>query len=428
MKKTLLFVVVLVFGCVALPRRSPAPLVIRPGEGASYVPPGGEEIPNQKDAQGQFDAALEAENHGKISAAISGYKKTVRRFPKSTVAAAASYKIGFLLEKQQNLSAASDAYERLILNYPHSTDFNAALEAEYHIGTLYLDGIRTKVFGVVPLVTTRQRAVAVFTVITRNAPFSKYAPVAQFGIGQSFAYAGDNKAAITAYQECVDKYPTDPVAADALYQIGFAYMTMMRAHSYDRSDAQGAREAFEDFLAAYPNHEKSAQAKENLAALGNVQTGGSLKIADYYYKQKLFRAAVVYYNDVIRQQPNSPDSTKAKTRLDAIRSKFGEKYFTDKAPLTAANRNGGGVAPKLSNGDGRLPAQADTAHRPDYAGPPVSAPTPPPPPANTAGTSKPVPTRVNPAGADTKLPDAPPRNEPTPPPVPEGEQPSLPSQ
>ena len=81
MKKILLFVAVLVLGCVAYPHRSPAPLVIKPGEDANYVPPGGEEIPNQKDAQAQFDAALEAEKRGKISAAITGYKKTVRRFP-----------------------------------------------------------------------------------------------------------------------------------------------------------------------------------------------------------------------------------------------------------------------------------------------------------------------------------------------------------
>ncbi len=180
-------------------------------------------------------------------------------------------------------------------------------------------------------------------------------------------------------------------------------MTLMREHSYDRSDAQNAREAFEDFLASYPNHEKAAQAKQNLADLGNVQTGGSLKIADYYYKQKQFRAAVVYYNDVIRQQPNSPDSQKAKTRLDTIRSKFGEKYFTDKAPRPRRTGTARSL-PKLSNGDGRLPAQTDTAKRPDYVGPPVSAPTPPPAPASTASTA---PTRVNPSGSNTNLPDAP---------------------
>ncbi len=51
-------------------------------------------------------------------------------------------------------NAASDAYERMILNYPHSTDFNAALEAEYRIGTLYLDGLRQHLLGI-PLLPQR---------------------------------------------------------------------------------------------------------------------------------------------------------------------------------------------------------------------------------------------------------------------------------
>ena len=427
MKKPVLFVAALTLGCVALPHRSPAPLVIRPDEGVSYEAPGGaDSIPNQKDAQSQFDFALDAEKRDKIGLAISGYRKTVKRFPKSTVAAAAQYKVGALYEKQKNYQGAAEAYERLVLNYPHSSDFNAALEGEYRIGTMYLDGLRTQVLGV-KLLPSRQRAVACFTVITHNAPFSRFAPLAQFGIGQGFMYATDYAAAIRAFQVVVDKYPTDPIAADALYEIGFANMTITRAGSYDPAATQNAREAFEDFLAAYPNHEKSAQAKENLANLGNAQSGGSLKIADYYYKQKLYRAAVVYYNDVIRQQPNSPDGQKAKTKLDQIRTKYGEKYFTDQAPATA----GGGVAPKLGNGDGRLQAQTDTAKRPDYVGPPVSAPT--PPPVAVAPTT----TTVNPAGTgrppsarepSNQAPADPSQSEPRPPSVPEGDQPALPSQ
>ena len=64
----------------------------------------------------------------------------------------------------------------MILNYPHSTDFNAALESEYRIGTLYLDGLRQRSARRCRCCPQRQRAVAVFTVITRNAPYSKYAP------------------------------------------------------------------------------------------------------------------------------------------------------------------------------------------------------------------------------------------------------------
>ena len=424
MKKLCLFALLLAVGCLAFPQRSPAPITVRPGEGATYTAPGSEEaVPNEKDAQTQFDAALAKENKGDLKAALTGYQKTVRRFQKSTVAATAQYKIGQILEKRGDLDHAATAYETLIHNYPHSTDFNNALEGEFRLGDLYLEGAKQVVLGVKTL-PSRDRAAAIFQVIVQNAPYSRLAPVAQFKIGQTHERENDFKGAIASYQVVVDKYPTETAASDALYQIAYCYMRISRSGSYDRIADMKAKESFEDFLSAYPTSEKAPQAREDLEALTSQQTGGSLQIADYYYKQKMFKAAVVYYNDVIRQQPSSPDSAKAQAKLNAIRAKTGDKYFTDTTPANVAVN--GPVQPKL--GDGRLQAQTDTAKRSDYVGPPVSAPTPPPVLANPASSLLP-----NGAGGTapipaTQPPDTGPRPEPTPPPVPEGEQPNLPTQ
>lgn len=415
MKKTRLFAALLALGCVALPVRSPAPIVVREGEGTSYVAPGAEEVPNQKDAQAQFDTALARENAGATGAAISGYRKTVSRFPKSLVASSAQYKLGALLEKVNDITGATKAYEKLIKDYPKSADFNAALEGEFRIGTLWLDGNRQKVLGL-PTLPSMDRAIAAYGIIINNAPFSRLAPLAQFNVGQAHEKEFDYKTAIASYQVVVDKYPTSAAAADAQYQIGFSYLQISRQGSYDKVASQRARESFEDFLASYPNHEKAAQAKENLGALATQQTGGSLQIARYYDKQKLYRAAIVYYNDVIRQQPNSPDSEKAKARLDALRAKLGDAVFNQGSAVT----NPATAAAAKKPTDGRLQAQTDTARRSDYAGPPVAAPSPPPAPASaTEGVGLPL---------SPNAPPAPNRPEATPPPVPEGDQPSLPAQ
>ena len=423
MKKLCLFALLLAVGCLAFPQRSPAPITIRTDEGVTYTAPGSEEVPNEKDAQTQFDNALAKEKSGDLNAALAGYRKTVRRFQKATVSASAQYHIGEILEKRKALDAAATAYETLLHNYPHSTDFNNALEAEFRIGNLYLEGAKQKFLGV-STVSSRDRAAAIFAVVVRIAPFSRLAPQAQLNIGQAHAYDSDFKGAIASYQVVVDKYPTDPAAGEALYQIAYCYMRISRTGSYDRVADQRAKESFEDFLSAYPTSEKAPQAREDLEALTSQQTGGSLQIADYYYKQKMFKAAVVYYNDVIRQQPSSADSTKAQDKLNLIRKKYGDKYFTDVTPA-AGGTAAGPVQPKL--GDGRLQAQTDTSKRSDYVGPPVSAPTPPPVVANPADSLLPVGAGGNApipaARADPGL-----RPEPTPPPVPEGEQPTLPAQ
>ena len=109
-----------------------------------------------------------------------------------------------------------------------------------------------------------------------------------------------------------------------MYQIGYVYFQASRVTGYDQTAAVRAQEAFEDFLLRYPNSEKVPQAQDNLKTLQGRKTENSYTIAKFYDKQKNYKAAYVYYNEVVQQQPDSPDAEKAKQRMDQIRSKVGE--------------------------------------------------------------------------------------------------------
>ena len=78
---------------------------------------------------------------------------------------------------------------------------------------------------------------------------------------------------------------------------------------------------------------KPPQAQENLALLDHRQVKGSLEIAKYYDKAKNYRAAVLYYNEVIRQQPGSPESALAKKRIEQLRAKVGDAAFQSAAKI-----------------------------------------------------------------------------------------------
>ena len=64
----------------------------------------------------------------------------------------------------------------------------------------------------------------------------------------------------------VDKFPNEPIAADAQYQIGYIWFKAARTGTQDAAATSNARTAFQDFLFRYPNSEKAGQARANLAA------------------------------------------------------------------------------------------------------------------------------------------------------------------
>jgi outer membrane protein assembly factor BamD len=134
----------------------------------------------------------------------------------------------------------------------------------------------------------------------------------------------------------VEKFPDDPIAVDAQYQIGYIYSRASASGTYDPAAANKAKIAFEDFLARYPNSEKTSQAKQNLKKMEHKQTSTAYDIAKFYDKQKQYRAAAIYYNEVIRTQPGSTEGEKAKKRISELRAKVGDAKLQAPAVTAAA--------------------------------------------------------------------------------------------
>jgi outer membrane protein assembly factor BamD len=234
------------------------------------------------------------------------------------------------------------------------------------VGEIYLNGKKLKFLGI-PLASALDRAVTIFANVVRTAPYGKYTARAQFDIGLAREKQGANDAALQAYQAVADKFPNEPVAVDAQYQIGYIWFTAAQTGTKDAAASANAKTAFQDFLFHYPKSEKAAQARANLDILEHKQTANSYKVAKFYDKQKYYRAAVIYYNEVIRQQPGSEESNEAKKRIDQLRAKFGDAALQPALAVSqTAKKKGeahgrqaaetGSAKPGAPNNDAPLPA------------------------------------------------------------------------
>src|SRR5437870_5866923 len=313
----------LVFAVAALllPESGKASVVFKPGQKAKYVAPGEEEISGN--AAELYQIGQSAEKAGNIKRAIKAYKSLVKHHPKDTLAPGALYRSAQLQEQLHQFTPAAESFRELVERYPGSPHFEEAIEAQFRVGEIYLNGKKLKFLGI-PLASALDRAVTIFANVVRTAPYGKYTARAQFDIGLAREKQGANDAALQAYQAVVDKFPNEPIAVDAQYQIGYIWFTAARTGTKDIAAVSNARTAFQDFLFHYPNSEKAAQARANLELLEHKETTSSYQVAKFYDKQKYYRAAVIYYNEVIRQQPGSAESEQAKKRIDQLRAKVGD--------------------------------------------------------------------------------------------------------
>ena len=401
MRKVALISTLTLLAGVAAPRWCPAAIIYRSTEGWSVE--GDKSSAVESSAAEQMRKAEDFEKAGDAKAALKSYTVLTKQFGLSALAPKAQRKVGLLLEKNGSVDKAFDAYSAYLEKYPRGEDFDGVVDAMFRIAKMFLDGQKSKKLMGISVGGSIERSQVMFATIVKRAPYSKLAAVAQFNIGQANERQGKYPEAIAAYQTVVSKYPGDAIADDAQYQIGYVLLAQHREGSNDRASAAKAKEAFEDFVSRYPDSEKVAQARENMTTLEGGSTKGSLEIAKFYEKSKNYKAAVIYYNDVIKRQPDSPESGLAKARIEELKQKYGEDTLRA-GPEKA--ETGAKAATRR-----KMQARVDTVSRPDYVGPPVKVatvketPNPSPPPPAPFGRPK---LRTSPDAIEPLLPVEPP--------------------
>jgi len=392
-------ILVLIAVVFFVPEPSGASIVFKPGQKAEYVPPGEEEISGN--AAEMYQTAQSAEKENNLKRAIRAYRTLVKRHPKDALAPNALFRAAQLQEQTHQYTPAAESYLQLVERYASNPHFDEAIEGQFRIGEIYLNGKKLKLLGI-PIASALDRAVTIFANVVRTAPYGRYTARAQFDIGMAREKQGANDAAIQAYQAVVDKFPNEPLAVDAQYQIGYIWFTASQLGTNDAAAANNAKTAFQDFLFHYPKSEKAAQARKNLDILEHKQTNNSFKVAKFYDKQKYYRAAVIYYNEVIRQQPGSEESNMAQKRIGQLRAKYGDAalqppQFPESAKKKTETHGGrtagsGSAKPGAPNNEAPLPPSDGESSLPppaSLAPDTTTAPEPLPPLPGTSTSSDP---------------------------------------
>jgi outer membrane protein assembly factor BamD len=305
------------------------------------------------------------ENAGKLDAAAKVFRQITKSNELTAAAPKAQFHIGHILERQGDYPGAFKAYSEYTAKYPRGTDLDAVIEAQFNIAKMYLGGKKTKVLGV-PVSPSYQKAEEMFAEIVKRAPFHRLAPMAQFNVGQALEKQAKPTEAMAAYQEVVKRYPGDPVAADAQYQLGYVQYREAQSGSYDQSARMKARESFEEFVNRNPKSEKASQARENIQSLSGTELKNTVDIAKFYDKTKNYKAAVVYYYEIIRSAPGTRESDDARKRIDEIKGIAGPDVLRAGPELAQSG--------EMALARRRAQARVDVASRPDYNGPYIPLP------------------------------------------------------
>lgn len=131
----------------------------------------------------------------------------------------------------------------------------------------------------------------------------------------------EKKEFITAAAEMVrlaSDYPRGRYAAEARYKSCEAYYRLSPKPQLDQEYTHAAIDHCESLIVTFPNSEFAPKAEELITELTEKLAEKAFLNADYYYKRKAYDSAILYYEALLREYPQTGSAPKALLRLVQI--------------------------------------------------------------------------------------------------------------
>jgi outer membrane protein assembly factor BamD (BamD/ComL family) len=225
------------------------------------------------------------------------------------------------LEAQGKDEKAFVEYQKVLEKHPKLSNYHEIVQRQYDIANKYYNGKWFRLWGYVPY-PSRDRTADMSAKIVKTGPYSEVAPQAQLKIGSVREKQRNYTSAVKAYETASDRYHDRPqIASDATYRAGLAWNKQAQTAEYDQTTAGQAIATFTDFMALYPSDSRVPEAQKKIGSLKTEQARGNYQVAKFYEKYHKWKGAMVYYNEVIVQDPNSPYAAEAQKRIAVLKER-----------------------------------------------------------------------------------------------------------
>jgi outer membrane protein assembly factor BamD len=253
--------------------------------------------------------------------ALGEFRKIIRHYKRSEAASEAQYFIGSCYAAMNYPYQAFEAYQKVIDDYPFTQRTDEIVLLQFEIGNALYEGEKTKFLGL-RFKAIPEQIIDVYKKVVLNAPYSQYAPMAQFRIGELYKKIAFYKEARDAFQKVIDDYPNSSVAMEAKFQLALTASVASGGSSYDQSLAEQAQKEFEAFKRAHPDSELVEKAEKQKRELIQQRAEYYFNTARFYERIGKRESAAIYYNKIIDEFPEASSAPKALERLKVVQKRI----------------------------------------------------------------------------------------------------------
>ena len=192
-----------------------------------------------------------------------------------------------------------------------------------------------------------------FTVVVLRYPGSAIADSAQFFLAESHFYMDEYLIAASEFEKLITNYNRSPLVALGQFKLAECYYNLSPRAPLDQEYSEKSIRAFQNFIDDFPTDKRRPDAEKRMVKLRDRLSKKKYLSAEIYRKMRKYRAAIIYYDEVLASYYDSAwaddamlgkiktyiekeDFTKAKNELEKFKQQFPDSKLQKEAAREAA--------------------------------------------------------------------------------------------
>lgn len=258
-------------------------------------------------AQSLFSLGVTQYETGDYQNALKTFRRMQEDFPRSSRAVRGWEYIALCENKLGDPYAAFEAYQEIWDNHKEFTKMQVITRNQMRIGNHYMEYKRYQI------------AEKIFKKILENAPYSEAAPAAQYSLGLAQYNLKKYGEARESFEAVCQNFPTSQLVDDSAFMLGIVDSAAAVAADYDQTSTDRAIASFRNYIREFPTAEHVGDAQAHIRALRDRKAQSLYDQAYYYDYSGHAKSAVMHYELLISEYPDTDCADKAKMRLAALR-------------------------------------------------------------------------------------------------------------
>jgi len=168
-------------------------------------------------------------------------------------------------------------------------------------------------------------AVDAFQKIKDRFPYSKHAVSAELKMADALYLQEEYDQAYAAYDEFEKLHPKHKDMPYVIYQKGMSNFSQMKSSDREQVHTFKAKNEFERLIKRFPRDEYANKARKNLRECLIYLAEYELYVANFYYKQGRYRAALGRYTYILKNYPDMGQYHDAMEGITRCNEKFAQE-------------------------------------------------------------------------------------------------------